>query len=80
LQLLYKTNSTIEEILDIVVAPDYPGGANIISSIEEIADVYKSGNGSIRQMAVYEYDNHCNVVIKKLPHQVSSAAVMEHIA
>ncbi|AJI73862.1 hypothetical protein FTDG_00074 [Francisella tularensis subsp. novicida GA99-3548] len=80
LQLLSKPNSTIEEILEIVEAPDYPGGANIISSKEEIADVYKSGNGSIRQQAVYEYDNHGNVVITKLPHQVSSAAVMEQIA
>nr|AAX21645.1 ParC [[Wolbachia] persica] [Francisella persica] len=44
------------------------------------AEVYKSGNGSIRQQAVYGYDNHGNVVITKLPHQVSSAAVMEQIA
>ncbi|MDE4988359.1 DNA gyrase subunit A, partial [Francisella tularensis] len=52
LQLLSKPNYTIEEILEIVEAPDYPGGAKIISSKEEIADVYKSGNGSIRQQAV----------------------------
>lgn len=80
LHLLSKPKSTIEDVLEIVEAPDYPGGANIISSREEIADVYKTGNGSIRQQAVYHYDSHGNVIITKLPHQVSSASVMEQIA
>ncbi|MEY8768462.1 DNA topoisomerase IV subunit A [Francisella philomiragia] len=80
LHLLSNPKASIEEVLEIIEAPDYPGGANIISSKEEIAEVYKSGNGSIRQQAVYEYDNHGNVIITRLPHQVSSASVMEQIA
>ncbi|GMN90004.1 DNA topoisomerase IV subunit A [Francisella sciaenopsi] len=80
LHLLSNPKASIEEVLEIIEAPDYPGGANIISSEEEIAEVYKSGNGSIRQQAVYEYDNHGNVIITRLPHQVSSASVMEQIA
>ncbi|AFJ43503.1 DNA topoisomerase IV subunit A [Francisella orientalis] len=80
LHLLSNPKASIEEVLEIIDAPDYPGGANIISSKEEIAEVYKSGNGSIRQQAVYEYDNHGNVIITRLPHQVSSASVMEQIA
>ncbi|MEY8673249.1 DNA topoisomerase IV subunit A [Francisella philomiragia] len=80
LHLLSNPKVSIEEVLEIIEAPDYPGGANIISSKEEIAEVYKSGNGSIRQQAVYEYDNHGNVIITRLPHQVSSASVMEQIA
>ncbi|ASG68461.1 DNA topoisomerase 4 subunit A [Francisella halioticida] len=80
LHLLSNPKSSIEDILEIVEAPDYPGGANIISTREEIADVYKSGIGSIRQQAIYDYDSSGNVVITKLPHQVSSSAVMEQIA
>lgn len=80
LHLLSKPKSTIEDVLEIIEAPDYPGGANIISSREEIVNVYKSGNGSIRQQAVYEYDSDGNVIITRLPHQVSSAFVMEQIA
>ncbi|WP_150466050.1 DNA topoisomerase IV subunit A [Francisella sp. SYW-2] len=80
LHLLSNPRASIEEVLEIIEAPDYPGGANIISSKEEIAEVYKSGNGSIRQQAVYEYDSHGNVIITRLPHQVSSASVMEQIA
>ena len=80
LYLLSKPKASIEEILDIIEAPDYPGGANIISSREEIAEIYKLGIGSIRQQAVYEIDNRGNVIISKLPHQVSSSNVMEQIA
>ncbi|QLE78739.1 DNA topoisomerase IV subunit A [Francisella sp. Scap27] len=80
LHLLSKPKSDIDEILEIVSAPDYPGGANIISSKEEIAEVYKAGAGSIKQQAVYDFDNDGNVVISKLPHQVASANVMEQIA
>lgn len=80
LHLLSNPKSTIEDVLEIIEAPDYPGGANIISTREEIADVYRTGNGSIRQQAVYHYDTHGNVIITKLPHQVSSASVMEQIA
>lgn len=80
LHLLSNPKSSIDDILEIIEAPDYPGGANIISTREEVAEVYKSGTGSIRQQAVYDYDNHGNVIITKLPHQVSSASVMEQIA
>jgi topoisomerase-4 subunit A len=80
LYLLSNPKATIEDVLEIVEAPDYPGGANIISSKEEIQEVYKAGFGSIRQQAVYEFDNSGNVIITKLPHQVASANVMEQIA
>ncbi|WP_318183157.1 DNA gyrase subunit A [Francisella tularensis] len=45
LHVYYNLISNIEEILEIVLAPDYPCGDNISSSKEENADVYKLGNG-----------------------------------
>ena len=80
LYLLSNPKATIEDVLEIVEAPDYPGRANIISSKEEIVEVYKAGAGSIRQQAVYDFDSSGNVIITKLPHQVASANVMEQIA
>ncbi len=79
LHILSNPKATIEDVLEIVEAPDYPGGANIISSKEEIVEVYKAGAGSIRQQAVYDFDSSGNVIITKLP-QVASANVMEQIA
>ncbi|KEI36005.1 topoisomerase IV, subunit A [Francisella sp. W12-1067] len=80
LHILSNPKASIDDILEIVEAPDYPAGANIISTKQEISEVYKSGTGSIRQQAVYDIDNDGNVIITKLPHQVSSSAVMEQIA
>ncbi len=80
LHLLSKPKASIEDILEIVEAPDYPGGANIISSKKDIEEVYRAGAGSIRQQAVYNFGSSGNVIITNLPHQVASASVMEQIA
>ncbi|AJC49291.1 DNA topoisomerase IV subunit A [Allofrancisella guangzhouensis] len=80
LYILSNPEASIRDILGIIEAPDYPAGANIISTKQEISEVYESGTGSIRQQAVYDFDNDGNVIIRKLPHQVSSSAIMEQIA
>jgi topoisomerase-4 subunit A len=80
LYILSNKNTSLDEILEIVEAPDYPGGANIITSKEEIREMYHNGFGSLRQQAIYAFEANGNVVISKLPHQVSSSNVMEQIA
>ena len=37
-----------DDLLALIPGPDYPGGAQIISSPEEIAATYRSGRGSLR--------------------------------
>ena len=80
LYVLSNEKATIDDVMDIVIAPDYPSGANIISTKDEIAEVYRTGSGSIKQRAVYEIAKNGNVIISKLPHQASSSNIMEQIA
>ena len=63
----------------LIPAPDYPGGAEIISSQDELRKLYQTGNGSVRLRAVFERDNG-DVVITALPHQVSGSRIIEQIA
>jgi topoisomerase IV subunit A len=79
IHLIDKPKSTIEDICQIVRGPDFPTGAEIITSREEITDVYRSGQGMIRMRATYEYDNG-DIVITSLPYQVSSGKVIEQMA
>jgi topoisomerase-4 subunit A len=77
--LLDHPNSALDTLLDIVPAPDYPGGAEIITPREELRKLYQTGNGAVRLRARFERDNG-DVVIIALPHQVSGARIMEQIA
>ena len=77
--LLENPKATLDDILEIVKAPDFPGGGEIVSAIDDIQNIYRTGNGTIKMRAVYATEG-CDVVITALPHQVSSSKVLEQIA
>ncbi|MDE3273213.1 DNA topoisomerase IV subunit A [Pseudoalteromonas sp. G4] len=77
--LLDKPKTELEELLDLVHAPDYPTDAEIITPKAEIRKIYSSGKGSIKMRAVYT-EEQGDIVITALPHQCSGAKVLEQIA
>jgi len=77
--LLDEPKATLEQICEHIQGPDYPTHAEIISSREEILNLYRQGNGSLRLRAVYACEEDA-IVITDLPYQVSGAKVMEQIA
>jgi topoisomerase-4 subunit A len=79
IKILDKQSSSIDEILEIIPAPDFPSRANIISSPEEIKDVYLKGVGSIKMRATYEIINN-QIIINSLPYQASGAKITAQIA
>ncbi len=79
-QLLDQPESSLEALCELVPAPDYPGGAEIITPREELRKLYQTGNGAVRMRARFEWENGESVVITALPHQVSGARIMEQIA
>src|SRR5436190_21254487 len=46
--MINRPNISIEALLGIIQGPDFPGGAQIISSRQAIVDAYSSGRGSLR--------------------------------
>lgn len=79
IHLLDHPDTSLDALLALVPAPDYPGGAEIISRREELHKLYATGNGSVRLRAVFECENG-EVIITALPHQVAAAKIMEQIA
>ena len=77
--LLDKPKTELEELLDIVHAPDYPTDAEIITPRSDIKKLYTTGRGSIKMRAVYS-EEQGEVVITALPHHCSGAKVLEQIA
>ncbi|MCH8976632.1 MAG: DNA topoisomerase IV subunit A, partial [Proteobacteria bacterium] len=79
IRLLESPKSTVEELCEHVKGPDFPTNAEIITSRDDILELYKSGTGSVRMRAVWEKeDNH--IVITALPHQSSGSKILEQIA
>jgi topoisomerase-4 subunit A len=72
-----------DEVLALIPGPDYPGGAQIISTPEEIAATYKSGRGSLRVRAKWKIEHlargQWKLVITELPPGVSTATVLSEI-
>lgn len=80
MHLIDNPKATLEEIVkQHVPAPDFPTEAEIITPREELLQMYRTGNGSLRMRAVYSEEND-EIIITALPHQVSGAKVLEQIA
>lgn len=77
--LLDNPKADVAALCEFVHGPDYPTGAQIISSREELLSVYQTGNGAIRARATYEKEDD-NIVIHTLPHQSSGNRILEQIA
>jgi topoisomerase-4 subunit A len=81
---LIKTPAMPETALwEIIPGPDYPGGAQIISSATDIADAYRTGRGSLKVRARWKIEDlargQWQLVVTELPPGVSSQRVLEEI-
>lgn len=79
LRLLDDPDTTVEQLCEHVVGPDYPTSAEIVSSRQELRKIYETGKGGVRQRARYQRENG-DIVIDALPYQVSGARILEQIA
>lgn len=77
--LLENPKATLHEIIDFIPAPDFPTEAEIITSKNELREIYKTGNGTLRTRAVYTEEND-EIIVTALPWQVSGSKILEQIA
>src|SRR5262249_33729515 len=79
IHLLDHPKATLETLCEHIQGPDFATAAEIITPREEIIEMYRSGNGSVRQRAAYNKEDG-EIVITALPYQVSGSKVMEQVA
>lgn len=69
------------DVLTTLVAPDFPGGGEIIYDKEKLKAIYETGRGGIKIRAKYEYDKKYNCIdIKNIPPTTTSEVIIEKIA
>jgi topoisomerase IV subunit A len=83
--IAYLKNSeiTLDGIMEYIKGPDYPTGAQIISSQADIRKMYAEGRGSIRVRSKYRVEGegtkNWKLVFYEIPQGVSVKKVMEEI-
>ncbi len=77
--LLQRPSASVSELCEHIQGPDYPTGAEIITTPEELQVMYETGTGSLRQRAVWTKQRKA-VIVERLPHQVSGAKILEQVA
>jgi topoisomerase-4 subunit A len=81
--VINRPKIAIENLMEIVKGPDFPGGAQIISPRQAILDAYTTGRGSLRARCRWKVENlargQWQIVVTELPPTTSSKRVMEEI-
>ena len=79
--LLRSPRTDIEKILDIVKAPDFPGGGYVVYDREQIKKVYETGKGPIKLRAKYSFDKEANCIeILEIPYSTTIEAIMKEMS
>lgn len=79
IHILDNPQATLDDIVGIVPGPDFPTGAEIITSKKELKEIYRTGNGTFRARATYVKEEG-DIVITALPYQASGSKILEQIA
>lgn len=73
----------IEEVMDIIKAPDFPTGATILGT-RGIKQAYRTGRGKITVRSKVDIETSTNgkstIYVTEIPYQVNKARLMEKIA
>ena len=83
IEVIRNPEITTDELLEIVKGPDFPGGAQVISSASHIKNVYRSGYGNLQVRATYHFEElsrgQWQLVFDSVPYKVSVMKVMSEL-
>ncbi len=84
LHLLKHPEATIDELMEIIPAPDFPT-AGIIYGINGVKDGYRTGRGRVVMRAKCHFEDidrgqRQSIIVDELPYQVNKKTLQERIA
>ena len=81
--LMKSPKMSTADLLEIMPGPDFPGGGQIISPANEIAQIYEGGRGSLKVRARWSVEElargQWQIVVNELPPSTSSQKVLQEI-
>jgi DNA gyrase subunit A len=84
LHLLQNSEATIEELMEIIPAPDFPT-AGIIYGINGVREGYRTGRGKVVMRAKCHFEDidkgaRQSIIVDEIPYQVNKKTLLERIA
>ena len=84
LHLLHNPEATIDDLMDIIPAPDFPT-AGIIYGINGVKDGYRTGRGKVVMRAKCHFEDidkgqRQSIIVDELPYQVNKKTLQERMA
>ena len=84
LHVLRNPDATIDELIEIIPAPDFPTGG-IIHGISGVREGYRTGRGRVVMRAKIHFEeidrgNRTSIIVDELPYQVNKKTLLERIA
>ena len=78
--MLRNPDISVDKLMTIIKAPDFPGGGQIIYDKEILKQIYTTGSGSIRIRARYRYDKEQNAIdILQIPYSTCIENIIKKI-
>ena len=78
--LLKNPNTTAEKLLEIIKAPDFSEGAQLIYDRDQMLSIYKTGVGSVRLRAKYRFDEKENCIeIYEIPYSTTIELILKKL-
>ena len=78
--LLKNPDCSIERLLDLIKAPDFSGGGQLVYSRDKMRELYETGVGPIRLRAKYSFDEKENCIdVLEIPYSTSIEAIIKKI-
>ena len=79
IHLLEDSAADSATLMQYIQGPDFPTSAPIITPAEDIAALYQTGRGMVRQRAHW-IEEDGEIIVTAIPYQVSGSRVLEQIA
>ena len=84
LHLLRNPEATIEELMEIIPAPDFPTGG-IIYGVNGVREGYRTGRGKVVMRAKVHFEDidrgqRQSIIVDEIPYQVNKKTLLERIA
>jgi DNA gyrase subunit A len=84
LHLLKNPDATVDELIEIIPAPDFPT-AGIIYGLSGVKDGYRTGRGRVVMRAKVHFEdidkgNRQSIIVDELPYQVNKKTLQERMA
>src|SRR5918995_7077337 len=84
IKLLDNDELSSVQLCRYVKGPDFPTGAQVLNSADELKEIYKTGSGTIRLRATWEEGPATKggqtIYVTSIPYTVNKAALVERIA